>query len=222
MCFSFEASVAAGTTLSAAGALTLTMARGRAELPLASIPLLFGVQQLVEALVWWSLDHHDPWLGAASTCAYMLFSHVLWPVFVPLAMLCVEVVRWRRRAQAALLALGAVVALHGLATVLGGVDTAHVEGSSIQYERPTPSIVALYVLATCVAAVLSSRRPLRLIGAGALGLALVTWWLYTEVFVSVWCFFCAVLTLAIFVYFWSSTRGRSTPVTSLGSRSSTR
>lgn len=210
MCFSFTASVTAGATLTAAGALTVRLARRRAELPLASVPLLFGVQQLLEALVWWSLDHDDPRLDVVSTHAYMLFSHVLWPVFVPFAMRCVEVVRWRRRAQAALLAVGVVVSLDGLAIVLGGAPSAHVQGSSLQYERPSVAVIALYVVATCGAALLSGRRPLRLIGAGALGLALVTWWLYTAVFVSVWCFFCAVLTVAIFGYFWSLPRGRPT------------
>lgn len=216
MCFSFAASVAAGATLSAAGALTLTLARRRAERPLASIPLLFGVQQLVEAVVWWSLDHDAPRLDVVSTSVYLLFSHVLWPVFVPLAMRCVEVVRWRRRAQAVLLALGAGVALDGLGIVLRGAGAAHVEGSSLQYARPSLVVIALYVVATCGAALVSSRRLLRVVGAGALGLALVSWWLYTVVFVSVWCFCCAVLTLAIVASFWSAARGGSTPTPGLG------
>ena len=32
---------------------------------------------------------------------------------------------------------------------------------------------------------------------------LVTLWLYSAVFVSLWCFFSAVLTIAICAWFWS-------------------
>lgn len=209
MCFSLLASVTAGAALCAAGALTLALARERGERPLASIPLLFGVQQLVEGLVWWSLDHHDATVNVASTSAYMLFSHVLWPVYVPFAVLCMESSAWRRKAITACLAVGALVSLDGILTVLRGPSTSHVVGSSIRYETPGLLVIGLYLLATCVAVMVSSHRPLQLIGAAALALALVTLGLYSAVFVSVWCFFSAVLTVMIFVYFWARARSRS-------------
>jgi uncharacterized protein DUF6629 len=202
MCFSLAASVAAGTVLCAAGAATLGLARRRAELPLASVPLLFGVQQLVEGVVWWSVDHDDGRLDAQATSAYMLFSHVLWPMFVPFAMLCLEGVGWRRKALGAALAVGALVTLDGLWIVLRDHPSAQVAGSSLQYARPSLLMVALYLLATCVGTMLSSHRFLQGIGAAALALALLTLWLYAVVFVSVWCFFSAVLTVLILGYFW--------------------
>jgi hypothetical protein len=203
MCFSLLASVTAGTTLSAAGAVTVKMARRRAELPLALVPLLFGAQQLTEGVVWWSLDHDEARLNAASTFAYMLFSHVLWPVFVPLVILCLEAVPWRRKTLAGFACVGAVVALDGLSIVVRGPSISHVVGSSIQYAMPSLVMIAFYLVATCVAMMFSSHRLLRLMGVTALGLALVSLWLYTAVFVSVWCFLSAVLTILVVVYFWS-------------------
>lgn len=200
MCFSMTASVAAGSVLTVAGAAAVTLVRRRADLPLALMPLLFGVQQLVEGVVWWSLDHDDPTLNLRSTFAYMLFSHVLWPTFVPLAIRSAEVVAWRRRALAASAAVGAVVSLDGLATLWSGAVTSHVAGSSIRYPMPSLYVIALYLLATCVAALFSSRRLLQVLGAVALGLALFTLWLYVAVFVSVWCFFSAVLTVVLLVH----------------------
>jgi hypothetical protein len=202
MCFSFLASVSAGTALSAVGASTVLMSRRAAELPLALVPLLFGVQQLTEGVVWWSLLHADPRLGAGATVVYMLFSHVLWPVFVPFAVLCTETVPWRRRALLAALAVGGLMTLDGLWTVVSGPGTAHVCGSSIRYPMPGAAVIALYLLATCVGTTFSSQRLLRATGVVALVLALVTLWLYTAVFVSVWCFFCAVLTVMLLGYFW--------------------
>ena len=55
MCFSATASFTAGTALSAVGGLTLRKSRGKAELPLALVPLIFGIQQLSEGVLWVSL-----------------------------------------------------------------------------------------------------------------------------------------------------------------------
>jgi hypothetical protein len=48
MCFSATASFIAGTTLSIIGIATIRNVERRSELPLALIPLLFGIQQLIE------------------------------------------------------------------------------------------------------------------------------------------------------------------------------
>ena len=48
MCFSAQASFTAGTVLLIVGAATVRRARVRSELPYAWIPVLFGIQQLLE------------------------------------------------------------------------------------------------------------------------------------------------------------------------------
>lgn len=96
----------------------------------------------------------------------------------------------------------AVVAAEGLRIVLRASGTSQIYGSSIQYPMPSATFLALYVLATCIGTAFSGRALLRSIGVTALALALLTLWLYAAVFVSVWCFFCAVLTLMIVGYFW--------------------
>lgn len=209
MCFSMLASVAAGTVLSVAGVATVTLVRRRAELPLALLPLLFGVQQLIEGVVWWSLEHGGGSQGGTSTLAYTLFSHVLWPAFVPFAFLSMEQVAWRRRVLGACVVIGLGVAAHGLFTVATGPRTAQVSGGSIQYEMPSWYVIALYLVATCVGAFFSSHVVIRVLGASALALALVTLWLYTAVFVSVWCFFSALLSGLIFAYFLLARRASS-------------
>lgn len=52
MCFSVAASFTAGTFLIGFGVMTLSLARRRKEVPFAAIPLLFGLQQLSEGVVW--------------------------------------------------------------------------------------------------------------------------------------------------------------------------
>ena len=51
MCFSATASFIAGTTLSVVGVATLRKTEARTELPFAMIPLLFGIQQLIEGVI---------------------------------------------------------------------------------------------------------------------------------------------------------------------------
>ena len=61
----------------------------------AMIPLLFGIQQLTEGVIWLSFSHDAPVLKSTMTYVYSGFSHVLWPIYVPFAMGVLEAVRWR-------------------------------------------------------------------------------------------------------------------------------
>lgn len=54
MCFSASASFIAGAALTATGVATLQMTARKAEIPFATIPLLFGLQQITEGLIWLS------------------------------------------------------------------------------------------------------------------------------------------------------------------------
>jgi hypothetical protein len=97
MCFSASASFIAGASLSAVGVATLKRTERTAELPLAMIPLLFGIQQLTEGVIWLTFHRNAPLLKQTSTYLYSGFSHVLWPVYVPFAMGILEAVRWRKK-----------------------------------------------------------------------------------------------------------------------------
>ena len=97
MCFSATASFTAGAALLAVGAYTMRQVARQAELPYASIPALFGVQQLVEGALWLTLPDGDAHLNDILTHIYALFSHILWPIFVPVAVLKIEPEGWRRR-----------------------------------------------------------------------------------------------------------------------------
>jgi hypothetical protein len=111
MCFSASASFIAGTTLCAAGVATLKSTESRTELPFAMIPLLFGIQQLTEGVIWLTFLYDAPLLQQTMTYLYSGFSHVLWPMYVPFAIGILEAVRWRKRAIFAFEAVGVAVGL---------------------------------------------------------------------------------------------------------------
>ncbi|MEB3318799.1 MAG: DUF6629 family protein [Cyanobacteriota bacterium] len=93
MCFSATASVLASGALVTVGAATLALPRGNADrhaLPLALVPLLFGVQQGLEGRVWLGIAGHAPAAGGdsatvAATLAYLFFAYAFWPVWMPWA-----------------------------------------------------------------------------------------------------------------------------------------
>ena len=98
MCFSATASLTAGALLLGVGAMTLRRVRRRSDWPLALIPILFAVQQATERVVWLSLSGQLQGMQDVATQVYSVFSHVLWPAFVPWAVWLAPQQQVRRRA----------------------------------------------------------------------------------------------------------------------------
>lgn len=97
MCFSAEVSYLSAAILLPAGAFAMQKAY-RADvryLPFATLPLLFGLQQLFEGLVWsgGQMGNSD-WVQRYSL-AYMFFSWLAWPVWVPFSAYFLEPCRQR-------------------------------------------------------------------------------------------------------------------------------
>lgn len=204
MCFSAAASFTAGTALIAVGGLTVSRSRGGAELPLALVPLLFGVQQLTEGGLWIALNHHLPGLQSWTTYIFSLFSHVLWPIWVPLAILLVETHRRRRALLGAFQALGLTVGLYLLYFLISNPVSAQIHQNRILYDSPhfyLAAIVVLYLSATCVSGLFSSHRCINVFGVLAFSLAILAYEISVKAFVSVWCFYAAVLSLLIYLHF---------------------
>ncbi|MBF5008702.1 DUF6629 family protein [Burkholderia pseudomultivorans] len=203
MCFSATASFGSGTLLLAIGTATLRMARRPAERPYAAIPLLFAIQQIVEGVVWLSFSG-PAWLNFVSTQAYSLFSHVLWPVYIPLAACLLEPRSSRRRGLLAFLVVGLAVGAYLLYSLAVNPIQARPAGGHVDYQSPHFYIVAsmtLYLLATTVSLLLSSDVWVKMFGALALGSSLVAYVLYARWFISVWCFFAAALSVAVALRF---------------------
>ncbi len=204
MCFSATASFTAGAALTAVGVLTLRKSQGKREVPLALVPLLFGVQQLTEGAVWVSLSRDLPLLQTWATYLYSMFSHVVWPVLVPFAILLVEPRLWRRKAISVLAALGLSVGLYLLFFIVRFPVTAQVRGDSISYDSPhfyTAVMLVGYLLATCITGLFSSHWCINVFGILAFILAIAAALVSITTFVSVWCFYAAILSLFIYLHF---------------------
>ncbi len=203
MCFSATASFVAGTTLSAVGVVTLTKVKHRSELPFAMIPLLFGLQQLVEGVLWLTFSHDAPALKQTMTYLFALFAYAIWPVYVPFAFRVLETTPWRRTAMLWLQFGGIAVASYLLYYLVTGPVAAEVIGQHIVYLTPhfyLGPVVVLYFVSTCFTGFLSSHTFGRLFGMAAMVSFIATYLLYTRALVSVWCFFAAILSLIVYLH----------------------
>ena len=102
MCFSASASLVAAAGLTGVGIASLRRTRHRAEVPFAAIPLLFAAQQFTEGALWVSFAYDAQLVRQAATHVYSVFSHTLWPIYVPIEVGLLEHGLWRRRTLAGL------------------------------------------------------------------------------------------------------------------------
>ena len=81
MCFSAEASFGAAALLVPSGAYCLRSAVRKMPrwLPLAAVPLVFGIQQCSEGLVWVGLGRDDAALTREASLVYLFFALTFWP-----------------------------------------------------------------------------------------------------------------------------------------------
>lgn len=206
MCFSATASFSAGALLSGLGTLTLKSARRPRELPFAAIPLLFAIQQLSEGVIWLTFRYEAPLLNAVMTHVYSFFSHVLWPIYVPVAVLLIEPPGWRRQALLAFVAAGVAVGAYLLYFLVALPVVARPTGQHIEYVSPhffAAVAMTLYLLSTTVSLLLSTHRTVKVFGVLALWSFAAAYWFYTTWFISVWCFFAAVLSAVVYLHFKS-------------------
>lgn len=203
MCFSPEMDLVAGLTISAIGIDTIRRTSSPRQLPLASLPLLFGVHQLVETLVWWELQGqvcHEA--GGIAARIYLFIALFLVPVVVPLAFLSLGLGR-SALLDRAFVGAGTVAGLAGLWALVDGDVGRRIDGHWISYSVGMPAnalVFTLYVIGTCGPG-LAARSP-RLMLFGALNLAAVATLavLAQTAVISLWCFWAALTSVLINVY----------------------
>lgn len=209
MCFSATASFTAGALLLGVGAITVPMARERHELPFAAIPLLFGIQQVIEGFVWLSFGWGRGEVTNALAQAYSFFSHVLWPAYVPAAAWLMERQAGRRQLLAAMSALSLAVALYLLYMMFADPITAAPVGGHVEYGARhlyAPVVMLAYLAATTISLMLSSRAGVRVFGFAACAAFVLAYAFYARWFISVWCFFAAVLSVMVTLHLRSASR----------------
>ena len=202
MCYSFEASLVAGVGLATAGVAMVrkSLRLDRKMLVFAFFPLVFATHQLIEAVVWRSMDRPFE-ESVIFRYAYVIIAFLVWPVLAPLAALIAETHPPRKSFWKFLLASGVALTLYLIAKLFAssGVET-FINGHSLQYEvaydqEPPASVAVLYVLITMLSFLLVDNKIVRLLGVAILATFFYSIFNMREVWYSVWCMSAAVFSL---------------------------
>lgn len=206
MCFSATASFTATAFLVPAGlyACNLAMDKELKYLPLAFIPCAFGIQQGFEGIEWMAIHSNQANIVHLAALGFLAFSHGFWLVWLPLTMFVMERRLWASKVLLATMLLGALfgASLYGPFLLSPGTFSVTAVQGSIDYQTqliydqffPRAISRLIYMLIVLGPLWLSELTSLR-VTAGLIALSLVvTYWCYNYAFVSVWCFFAAILS----------------------------
>ncbi|MFZ3004400.1 MAG: DUF6629 family protein [Undibacterium umbellatum] len=200
--FSATAIFSAGAVLLGLGTLTLRAPRTRVELLFAAIPMLFAIQQISEGIIWLTFRYESLQINIAMTYVFSFFSHVLWPIYVPMTVLLMESSVWRRRVLLVLVAAGVAVGAYLLYFLLVFPVVSRPSNQHIEYVSPhffATATMMLYLLSTTVSPILSMHRMVRVFGVVAFLSFGASYYFYAIWFISVWCFFAALLSIVIYL-----------------------
>lgn len=223
MCFSATASFTTSAVLIPIGLYTLQNARrhDRHYLVLAAFPLIFAIQQAIEGFLWLVLEGQISVSLRALTQAYLFFAYFLWPGIVPLAVFFLEPVLMRKRWFGVVSIIG--FAFSGVLYLPLLFSTTQLSVSIVQgsilYEPALlydlivsrNTVRVFYALLVSIPLIFCSLPAVRIFGQLIMLSVLVSAIVFNYAFVSIWCFFAAMLSIWILIIF-QQTSIQSTPL----------
>lgn len=210
MCFSAKASFIAGGLLMAIGVATLKRVNDSRQYMFAMIPLMFGIQQVIEGIVWLTLGNPSI-LHTVSVYSFATFALIIWPWWVPLSVFFIERNLIRKTIIAVLSLVGFAIAFYFLNNFIQHGVVARQVACHIYYHFTLPDYiewytVIFYFIPTILPFFLSSIRHMWVLGISFLVsycLAAAIWHFFVF---SVWCFFIALLSTLIYIIMYQMTK----------------
>lgn len=206
MCFSATASFTAAALLLPAGALGTHRAYriDRRYAAICALPLLFGIQQLMEGLVWIAGSNQDHDKVEAFSLGYMFFTWIAWPVWVPVSLFFLE----SNHSKPLYLTFAVLGGMLGAVLYVpyfvheGWLVTRFLQ-HAIQYGGtelldflvPRQTTNLLYTVIVISPVFLASDRDIRIFGVLAIISLAMTYFFFRFAYISVFCFGAAVTSL---------------------------
>ena len=204
MCFSTTASFGAGVVLTAIGVASINKIHSKSQIMFASIPIIFAVQQFSEGFVWLSLTNSffAP-VEHIATYIFLFFAQVLWPLWIPVAILLLEKEAKRKRIQKIFAGIGILVAIYFAYLLLTYNVQAKIIGYHIAYKQSFSSTLGIiggvfYIIASIAPEFYSHVKRMWIFGLAILVSYIVSSIFYEHYVVSVWCFFASIISLITF------------------------
>ena len=203
MCFSATASFAGSAILTSIGITTIRRNQEPSQRLFATIPLVFGLQQASEGVVWLTLPSPgQEELLRHSTIIFLIAAVVIWPTMVPLSVMLMEEDRRRRRILYGLLGIGVALSAGYAYGLLNYKVSVSASQYHILYSLDSPPALVgpaafAYVVATILPLFVSGKKRVHVFGIVVLLAYAVTQYFFSAYLVSVWCFFAAIASAVI-------------------------
>jgi hypothetical protein len=200
MCFSATASFMASGILATVGVLSIRSVKRWQWYLFASVPLLFAIQQLSEGFVWL---YGTSSAGSLAASIFLFFALGIWPTVIPLAFLLVEPHMPRKILLGVLTLAGLSLSGFLLASLWYQAPEFSAQGCHIIYTfypviifsfLPTLWTAVVYCLATIAPFFISSKLHMKVFGALIALSCIAAYLFFTIYFISVWCFFAAIIS----------------------------
>ena len=204
MCFSASASFGAGVVLTVIGIASIKKTHHKSQLFFASIPLIFGVQQVAEGLLWISLPNPDLIsVQKIATLIFMIFAQIVWPLWVPIAILLLEKKQTRKIMQKILIGAGFLASGYLTYCLITFGIEAKIIGRHISYLTDYQDslkiyYIILYALATIASSFFSHVKGMWMLGITILIAYVISALFYQYHILSVWCFFSSIISISIY------------------------
>lgn len=201
MCFSAEASFLAAVVIGGVGCANfLTLKLRKSLILVALLPILFALHQFSEGLVWLYLDNSDPdaLMLKYTPYVYLVFAFLVWPVYFPLSFWFAESDPVRKRILLGLLIAGVFLDVFYLTLIPKGGFALNIYESSIRYSFPSGGLPYVYAAIGVLPILISSLKKAWIFGLLLTVGFYFTQYFFEKTFVSVWCFFGAISSLALY------------------------
>lgn len=228
MCFSAAVSYGAAAVLVTTG-LYAAYKASRLRQPywvIGLAPIFYGIQQAFEGRVWQMVEAGESTGAVQYALGFLFFSHFLWLWWIPLSSYVLEPERKRKKVFLGTTLFGLLAGTLVYFTLLVTPELVSVvaEEHHIIYDVSSPyrgpiSIgippSALYALIILIPLLSSSHRHIRIFGGLVVCSVVLASVAYGHAFVSVWCFFAAVLSLYLVYMIHQQTVGDAATKNSL-------
>lgn len=211
MCFSAAASFTVAAVLFPVGAYCIKTAKhiDKKWIPIAISPMVFSIQQAIEGVLWLGINTGNETIIYTASRGFVFFSHLFWLAWVPFCVYCLEDQLLRRKLLLLLTGIGTVSGLSVFLPALFIPDWLSVKlvEHSVEYRivliydaiANRTVLQSFYAFVVLSALFVSSDWRIRIFGGLATLSLVFTYLFFVYAFISVWCFFAAVLSTYIVV-----------------------
>lgn len=209
MCFSASASFTAAAGLVLASFASFKKVQNRRQIMFAAIPILFALQQFSEGLVWLIASGVlDASLQPLVARIFLIFAFVVWPTWIPSSLYLIEPQVKSKNILRFLMFCGFIMSGVLMWLFEQGNVTAQIAASNVCYSITSFELfnsqlfsLLLYLFPVVFPFFISTHKYMWLFGSAGLLSCFLTLVYKSECFVSVWCFFAAMLSFMLIALF---------------------